>query len=257
MNLIEKAQKVITFRMSIAKECKKRGIAMPSDEKIAEYINSKGEMNVAKFMSDYVGKTGVFHEPITDFWNEINKFAWADGNKPTKQEVEEWTSKNGYDVSCFLREHTINSYEGFYRKTIEKVITLDDKVLIDLWNYFIEESAWYGEDSYIFDLADENDSKWLTENLDDEDIIYICRLVTENKGNVRFIQVLAKDCKIEDAIHVIHDAKGLIVAYWSDIVNRIMSFADLYYENCNEVMMQVFQPIIRDMCKVPYKENNM
>lgn len=249
MNLVEKAQKVITFKMNIAKECKKQGVPMPSDEKIAGYINSKGEMNVIKFMSNYLGKTGVFHEPITDFWNEINKFYWAEGSKPTEKEVEEWTAKNGYNVSLFLRERSIKSYDGFNRKVIEKVITLDDKVLVDLWNYFIEESCSYGEDSHIFDLTEEKDCTWLSQNLEGNDLLYVCKLVTN--CNVRFIQVFAKEGEPEDCIKVVDDIKNVIVAYWSDIVVRIMSFADLYYENCNEVMMQAFQPIIREMCRVP------
>ena len=62
MNLVEKAQKVMLFKANIAKECKKRGMRMPSDEKISEYINSGYTLTLEYFMMDYVAKEGVFRE---------------------------------------------------------------------------------------------------------------------------------------------------------------------------------------------------
>ena len=60
MNLVEKAQKVMLFKANIAKECKKRGMKMPSDEKISEYINGGYSITLEDFMIDYTLKEGVF-----------------------------------------------------------------------------------------------------------------------------------------------------------------------------------------------------
>ena len=63
MTLVEKAQKVLMFKMNIAKECKKHSVEMPSDEQISEYIKQGCGMNVANFMSDYTEEKGIFYTP--------------------------------------------------------------------------------------------------------------------------------------------------------------------------------------------------
>lgn len=63
MNLIEKAQKVMLFKANIAKECKKRNMRMPSDDKISEYINGGYSMELKAFMDDYTHFEGVFRQP--------------------------------------------------------------------------------------------------------------------------------------------------------------------------------------------------
>lgn len=260
-NVIEQAIKVTSFRKLVREECRKNGLEYPSDDKIAEYIEQGYGFDVKDFIADYKEREGIFREPITDFCKELNKYEFGD-NKPTIEEIKAWTAKNGYNVSLFLRERTINSYEGFYRKTIEKALKLNENTLVNLWNFFIQESAWYGEDSHIFNLTDVDECEWMSKNLDPKDFKYIFNLVANEK--VKYVQVFAKEGEPKDYIHVVDDIKGVIVAYWTEIVNRVMSFSDLYYdfdtyeENYSQrVMNNVFQPVIREMCGVPYKENNM
>ena len=66
MTLVEKAQKVMLFKANIAKECKKRGMKMPSDEKISAYINSGRPMTLEDFMYDYTHFEGVFTLPVRE-----------------------------------------------------------------------------------------------------------------------------------------------------------------------------------------------
>ena len=63
MTLVEKAQKVMLFKANIAKECKKRGMRMPTDEQISEFINSGYGMNLDNFMYDYTHFEGIFRLP--------------------------------------------------------------------------------------------------------------------------------------------------------------------------------------------------
>ena len=259
MNLVEKANKVMTFRKYIREECRKKGLEYPSDEKISQYINGKYGMNVADFMADYKEREGIFREPISDFCKELEKYEFGD-NKPTLEEVKEWTEKNGYDVSLFLRERTIKSMKPFYRKTIERALKLNESTLVKLWNWFIQESGCYGKDSHIFDLANPRDCDWLLNHISKRDLSYIVGLV-----DVRYVQVLSKEGEPKDYIHVVKSIKGTIVAYWEDMVDSIMSFGGLCYDfdkyeaqdYSQSVMNNVFQPVIREMCDVPYKERNV
>jgi len=259
-NVIEQAIKVTTFRENIRKACRKEGLDYPTDEQIAAYIEDGCAFDVNDLMDDYKEKIGVFRTPLKDFTDAIDKFTWAEGHKPTIEEVTEWTEKNGYNVSLFLRERTIKSFKPFYRKTIEKALKLNDNTIIELWNFFIKESAWYGEDSHIYDLNNEEEIKFINDNFKNKDILYIGHLVT-TKG-VKYIQVLAQKGEPKDCIHAIDDLKSFIVAYWTDIVDRIMSFMEYYYEldtyldYDQKVMYNVFEPTFREMLHIPYKENN-
>ena len=68
LNLVEKANKVISFRKVIREICRKKGLEYPSDDKISEYINQKYGMNVDDFMKDYTEKEGIFRDPTTEFY---------------------------------------------------------------------------------------------------------------------------------------------------------------------------------------------
>lgn len=157
MNMVEKekdligfAQKVISFRMNVIKACKAKGIDVPTDEQIGDYINDYG-LHFEDFMADYTEHEGMFR--------------------------------------CFDREQCINGMKPLVRNaclaTIEK---LSIERLVLLWNVFIEESGVYGEDSYIYDLTNELDVKTLDEGMSDEEILAVSKLVT--KKNVRYIQWL-------------------------------------------------------------------
>ena len=256
MNLVEKANKVMSFRKAIRALFSRNGMEYPSDEKISAYINSGGKMNVSDFVNAYNNHDGVFREPIDDFMAEIDKFDWADGRKPTIEQVREWINRNeSYDVSLFLRERTINSYEGFYRQTLLNALKLKDETLVKLWNDFLEESHCYGDDCNILDLTNEYDCNWLTLNRSQEELYYICHLVTSD--NIRYIQVFSHDGEPEEIINPISDVKGFIVSYWCDIVDRVMHFMDVYYDfdesvedEEQRIVQNVFIPVILKKCNV-------
>ena len=91
MNIIERANKVLTFRKYIREECRKKGLEYPSDDKVAEWVDQCYGWNVEDFMKDYTEKEGIFREPITDFINEVNKISWF--KKPTEDEIKEFFEK--------------------------------------------------------------------------------------------------------------------------------------------------------------------
>lgn len=62
MNLVEKANKVMSFRKMIRAACQKLDMEYPSDEKISEYINQGLGMDVEAFMEAYTKKVGIFKD---------------------------------------------------------------------------------------------------------------------------------------------------------------------------------------------------
>lgn len=244
LNLIEKANKVLTFRKYIREECRKKGLDYPSDAKISEYINQKYGMNVDDFMKDYTEKEGIFRDPFTDFKAEIDKYAWVD--KPTEEEMREYITEHGYDVKGFLRQHTINKYNPLEREVLLATLTnLKPYQLVQLWNKFIEESALYGEDSYIYDLNDTDDLNMLRKNMTPSMWASVVALKARyvqwfnlNDGNIQ---------KVDD-----DDIKGSIIAYWSDIFPRLMVWSECYEKigEDTEDEMLYFDYIVRPIfCK--------
>ena len=230
LNIIERANKILTFRKYIREECRKKGLEYPSDEKIAEYIADCGGeecvYDLNDFMCDYENKMGAFKDPFDDFKAELNKIQW--GETPTETEMREFFVNHGYDINGFIRNHTINSYKGIERDTLLATLKLDDVVLVTLWNTFIEESAKYGEDSYIYDLKHQNDVVFINDNFPKDKIAELTRIIRNEKlhGNeVRFFQWYNLN---DNSINIKHDIKGIIVAYWDEIFERIMIFPNLY-----------------------------
>jgi hypothetical protein len=202
----------------------------PSDEKIAEYIADCGGeecvYDLNDFMGDYENKIGIFKDPFNDFKAELEKINF--GNKPTEVEMREFFEKNGNDIHGFIRENTIKSYHGLEKDTLLATLKLDDVVLVTLWNTFIGESAKYGEDSYIYDLKHNNDVVFINDKFPKDKIAEITRIIRNEKlhGNeVRFFQWYNLN---DNTIHVKHDIKGIIVAYWDEIFERIMIYPNLY-----------------------------
>lgn len=187
MNLVEKAQKVIGFRLQIINACKKQGVTAPSDEQIGEYINQGYGMNVNDFMADWTKHEGMFRG--------------------------------------------LTSYSPLEQKTLDATLKLSDDLLRELWNAFIEESAIYGEDSYIYDLADIKDSKFLEEHMTNEELVATCKLVVTN-NDVRYIQWFSLNDK---SIKVVKSIKNIIAAFWGDIFKRIM-----LYPNCYNFGVQIY-----------------
>jgi hypothetical protein len=156
LNRVEKANKIITFRKYIREECRKKGLDYPSDSKISEWIDQEYGFNLEDFMKDYVEREGIFRDPFDDFKAELNQIEF--GNKPTEDDMREFFDKYGFDVSGFIRENTIKSYNGIAKDTLIATLqTLHEGALVELWNTFIEEGAKYGLDSYIYDIKRKKD----------------------------------------------------------------------------------------------------
>lgn len=226
LNIIERANKILTFRKYIREECRKKGLEYPSDEKLAEYINNENNYDVNSFMDMFTNKRGIFKDPMDEFKAQLNEIEW--GTKPTDEEIAAYVAENGYNVHGFITHHVINTYKGFEKATLLRALALDVAELVKLWNKFIEEGALYGEDSYIYDLENDRDRIYLTNNMPKDLRAELTRKINNAKlhGNeVRFIQWFALN---DNSIHIKTDIKGIIVAYWGEIFERMMGYPMCY-----------------------------
>jgi hypothetical protein len=218
LNAVEYAIKVTSFRKLVRDICRKNGMDYPSDEKVAEWIEQGyGMENVDDFIKDYTEKEGIFREPIADFIKELREH----GIKESDDFIKDWVSKNGYNIDKFVNESIVNSYEPIERLALLATLELADEDLVALWNYFIEESAKYGEDSYIYDLDDADDVNLLRGGLKPSEwakvVGFKCRYVSwHNLNDGRLL-------KYDD-----EGIKDVIVGYWSDIFPRLMVWSELY-----------------------------
>ena len=248
LNPVEFAIKVTSFRKKIREICTKKGLEYPSDSKISEYINDCGGLDcvfdINDFMSDYETKDGVFRDPFIDFKAEIDKYAWAE--KPTEEEMREYITEHGYDVKGFLRQHTINKYNPLEREVLLATLTnLKPYQMVQLWNKFIEESAMYGDDSYIYDLNETDDLNMLRKNMTPSMWASVVAL------KARYVQWFnLNDGKIQKLDE--DDIKGSIIAYWSDIFPRFLVWGECYEKigKGTEDEMHYFDFIVRPIfCK--------
>lgn len=249
LNIIEKANKVLTFRKYIREECRKKGLEYPSDEKIAEYIADCGGdecvYDLNDFMSDYETKDGVFRDPFVDFKAEIDKYDWA--NKPTEEEMREYIVKNGYNVEGFLRQHTINGYSPLEKNTLLSTLkkcTIPQ--LVALWNDFIEEAAIYGADSYIYDLKSDCDVFDLRKSMCPSEWAKVHSMASRGIRYVSWHNL--NDGKILSFND--EDIKGTIIAFWSDIFPRFLTWTcecynDLGKANTDGRYRGFFDEVIR------------
>lgn len=222
LNIIEQANKVLTFRKYIREECRKKQLEYPADEKVSEWIKEGYGFKVEDFMKDYTEKEGIFRDPFNDFKAAIDKYSWA--KKPTDEEMREYITQNGYNVKGFLRQHTINNHQPLEKKVLLAVLekcTIPQ--LVALWNEFIEESAMYGEDSYIYDLCIEKDVTDLKRGMTPNEWLKTLSLKSRYVSwhNLNDGEIFASSDE---------DIKSTIVAYWSDIFPRLITW-HLCYEN--------------------------
>lgn len=230
MNTVEKekdligfAHKVISFRMNVIKACKAKGVMPPTDEQISAYINDYG-LHFENFMADFTEHEGMFRclrTPLEEFKDEINAISW--GTQPTEEEILAFFNKNGNNIELFCEQRTIKKMNPIERKTYLKTIEkLSEEKLVKLWNAFIEESELYGSDSYIYDLTNETDGKFLGNHMDGAQLKTICNMAT--KG-VRFVQWLNLN---DGSICVKPNIKQTITPYWEEIFERIMLYPSCY-----------------------------
>lgn len=118
-----------------------------------------------------------------------------------------------------------NKQEVFVSKALNETLKLGDESLRNLWNTFIEESAMYGEDSYIYDFQDKEDICDLINGMTQREYEFLLKTL----GGKRYFQVVWK-LGGSNTINVI-DLKGTISAYWGDIITRVMN-----YPSCYEVL---------------------
>ena len=225
-DLIEFAHKVISFRMNVIKSCKAKGIDAPTDKQISDYINDYG-LHFEDFMSDYIEHEGMFRclkTPLEEFKDEITKIVGLTPN----EEIIAFFNMYGNDVRLFCNQHTINGMKPLVRKTYLKTIEkLSVEHLVKLWNTFVEESALYGSDSYIYDFENVDECKFLSEHMDGGEFNEILKLAA---NGTRFVQWFNLDdgsivTKSEE------DIKSAITAYWEEIFERIMLYPSAYSFN--------------------------
>ncbi len=222
LNIVEKANKVLTFRKYIREECRKKNLEYPSDEKIAEYITKGYGMDVDEFMKAYKDKVDIFKDPFIDFKNEVLKRGWT--TNLSDEEIRSYVAENGYNVKGFIRSHIINSFNGIEKDTLVSTLKLKTPKLVKLWNIFVEESAMYGEDSYIYDLNNPSEMEFLGKHMRNDQMKRVYAI--KNKG-VRYLQWFSLN---DDSIkgRSDDDVVGTIMGYWGDIFPRIMLYPYAY-----------------------------
>jgi hypothetical protein len=224
-DLIGFANKVISFRRKVIKACRGLSIDVPNDEQISEYISDYG-FNFKDFMLDYTEHEGMFRclkTPLEKFKDGVANIVFD--VKPTDEEILTFFTNYGSDVGLFCRMHTIKGMKPIVRKTYFKTIgKLSSELLVKLWNTFIEESALYGADSYIYDLKSEKDERFLSSHMDNAEWKTICGMAS--KG-VRFVQWFnLNDGSINEKDN--NSIENTIAAYWEEIFERIMLYPSCY-----------------------------
>lgn len=233
LNAVEYAIKVTSFRKLIRDACRKESLEYPTDDKIAEYIEQGYGFDLDDFMADYKGKEGVFRDPIADFVKKVKDLDWAD--TPSEELIREFAAHHKCDIDDFVCWYNIRSITNPMEKaTLISTLSLNDRLLVSLWNEFIQESAKYGEDSYIYDLKNDTDVNFINVNFPKDVKAELTRLINEYRihgKELRFFQwfsnTLGKTTPKDD-LHVKEDIKAIIIAYWGEIFERILLFPDLY-----------------------------
>lgn len=225
-DLIGFAHKVISFRMNVIKACKAKGIDVPTDEQISDYINGYG-LHFEDFMADFIEHEGMFRclrTPLEEFKDKIKEISW--GTPPTEEEILAFFNKNGNNIGLFCKQNTIKKMKSLVRETYFKTIEqLSSERLVKLWNTFIDESGLYGSDSYIYDLANEKDSEYLSKHMDGAQLKTISNMVTQN--GTRFIQWFnLNDNSINEKNK--DNIESAVTAYWEEIFERIMLYPSCY-----------------------------
>ena len=228
LNAVEYAIKVTSFRKLVRDICRKNGLEYPSDEKVAEWIEQGyGMENVDDFIKDYTEKQGIFREPIADFIKELRKH----GIKESDDFIKDWVSKNGYNIDKFVNESIVSSYEPIERLALLATLKLTDDKLVKLWNIFIEESAIYGADSYIYDLREKSDVDFINKNFPNGIKAEITRINTDFNLHGKTLRFIQWHNLNDGKLYAKEDIKGIIVAYWGDIFERIMLYPSAYNFN--------------------------
>ncbi len=216
-------------------------------------------MNLVEKQKDLLG----FAHKVISFRMNVIKACKAKGiMPPTDEQISDYINDYGLHFEDFMADFTehegmfrcMTSYSPLEQKALDATLKLSDENLVILWNTFITESAIYGEDSHIYDLADEEESKFLEKSMTDEELLATCKLVTND--DARFIQWLSLNDK---SIKVVKNVKNIITAFWGEIFERVMLYpcayqfdTEVYCEGDGSIYFDdVFFPIIAE--EVGYK----
>ena len=113
----------------------------------------------------------------------------------------------------------------FVTRALEETLKLSEKDLRNLWNTFIDESAMYGEDSYVYDFQDKNDICDLISGMTQKEYEYFLKVIN-GKRYFQSIWTLGD----RNTINIV-DIKQMIARYWGDIITSVMN-----YPTCYEVL---------------------
>lgn len=219
--------------------------ALANDKEIYTLTDNKYEQEIGEVVLS--GSIQDDERKLEEFKMEINKFSWY--NKPTEDEILKFFNEFGNNIKLFCEQRTIKEMKPIERKlffaTIDKLTTAQ---LVALWNLFIEESAIYGEDSCIIDLKNESDMCFINTALFIEDEKAEEKVLNWKKNDVRYIQW---HYFTDGELREVKDIKGMFIAYWGDIYERIIECPSCYVEfadnDGNKVyyLDDVLAPIIR------------
>lgn len=140
------------------------------------------------------------------------------------------------------------------------MLKLKDSTIVDFWNFFIEESIAYGGDSYIYNLNNKNEMVDFCEIITSvEYAVFIQKVqehVAENHKMPLFVMACRNGLDTMPTIQVIDNVGQFIMAYWDEIVERVMQYFEEYvaYDRSplrvhkeESVMEKVFYPNMRLM----------
>jgi len=217
-NCIEFSCAVLQMRTRIMAACKNKGLEIPTDEQISDYICGYG-VNFNDFMADYEQGEGMFIDlAFKRFKTKVyTTIDWI--NKPTDEELVVFFKEHGNDFDKFLETRVNSGMTDAERVTYNGTIKmLSEEKLVKLWNTFIDESTTIGKDSYIYDSKNEEE---MTRKFYD-------------RGKEKIKSVLGSEKRFfnwfndEEMPQVVENVKNLVLCYWGDIFERIMMFPSAY-----------------------------
>lgn len=215
MNLVEKANKVMTFRKGIRAKCQKIGIEYPSDDRISEYINNGLGLDVDKFMEEYTRK----QDPMADFVKAARELMPMCDAECTTEIATEFVSRNGYNVKAFVTEVARNRFKGVRRATLDEFLELGWEIIANFVRKVLETFNDELENrTFIYDIKNDEDMASFQKICDiwHYDTRKIMEDINANSG--RFIRIEIDS----DYISIFKTWKEMLIHNWDDIFNTAL-----------------------------------
>ena len=112
--------------------------------------------------------------------------------------------------------------ETFKNETLKNTMALNDTILREIWNTYVEEAAH--ESHYLYDIYNKKDVKDLCQMFGKEKIaLLVIDMVLSDRKYVKI------DGIRNDELLIIQP-RDLIKTYWNDILTRIINFPVAYEE---------------------------